>query len=116
MRICPTCRTVYPPRGRATCEKDGTRLVDAEDFARSKNDPLLGRTMAGRFKIIERIGIGGMGTVYRAEQIGLGRQVALKVLKRELVSDRDTVTRFHREAKAMSLLVHSNTVRVFDFG
>src|SRR5690606_7056565 len=59
---------------------------------------------------------GGMGTVYRAEQAGLHRPVALKVLKKELISDRDTVARFHREAKAMSMLMHPNTVRVFDFG
>jgi serine/threonine-protein kinase len=116
MRICPKCRTAYPARGRATCAKDGTRLVDAEEYAAAQNDPLLGHTVAGRFRVIERVGVGGMGTVYRAEQAGLDRPVALKVLKRELVSDRDTVARFHREAKAMSMLMHPNTVRVFDFG
>ncbi|MEC7519031.1 MAG: serine/threonine-protein kinase [Myxococcota bacterium] len=116
MRICPTCRTAYPARGRATCANDGTRLVDAEEYAASKNDPLLGQLVAGRFHVLERIGTGGMGTVYRAEQSGLDRPVALKVLKRELISDRETVARFHREAKAMSLLMHPNTVRVFDFG
>ena len=80
-------------------------------------DPLLGQTMAGgRYRIAGRVGTGGMGTVYRAEQMGLGRGVALKVLRREAAFDRETVARFHREAKAMSLLVHPNTVRVFDFG
>ena len=116
MRICPKCRTAYPARGRATCSKDGTRLVDAEEYAASRNDPLLGRDIMGRFHVHERIGTGGMGTVYRAEQKGLDRQVALKVLKKELISDRETVARFHREAKAMSMLMHPNTVRVFDFG
>ena len=121
MRICPKCRTSYPdkaPSGmaRATCPSDGTRLLEMQEYDRLLSDPLIGTTVAGRFHVLERIGSGGMGTVYRAEQAGLGRQVALKVLKRELVSDRDTVTRFHREAKAMSLLVHPNTVRVFDFG
>jgi serine/threonine-protein kinase len=116
MRICPTCRTAYPARGRATCAKDGTRLVDPDELAAAQNDPLLGHTVAGRFHVIERVGTGGMGTVYRAEQAGLDRPVALKVLKKELISDRDTVARFHREAKAMSMLMHPNTVRVFDFG
>ncbi|HEY8429520.1 MAG TPA: serine/threonine-protein kinase [Sandaracinaceae bacterium] len=116
MRICPTCRAGYPDRGRSTCPKDGARLISPEELDRALNDPLLGQTIAGRFRILGRLGTGGMGTVYRAEQIGLDRHVALKVLKRELVSDRDTVARFHREAKAMSLLVHPNTVRVFDFG
>ena len=77
MRICPTCRTAYPARGRATCANDGTRLVDAEEYAASKNDPLLGQLVAGRFHVLERIGTGGMGTVYRAEQSGLDRPVAL---------------------------------------
>ncbi|MDQ3037644.1 MAG: serine/threonine protein kinase, partial [Myxococcota bacterium] len=117
MRICPTCKTAYPTRGfQSTCPRDGTPLVDAADFAAERGDPLIGTTLAGRFKIAARIGTGGMGTVYRAEQAGLGRQVALKVLKRELVVERETVARFHREAKAMSMLLHPNTVRVFDFG
>ncbi|MGE0786200.1 MAG: protein kinase [Sandaracinaceae bacterium] len=116
MRICPTCRTAYPARGRATCERDGARLLDAEEYAASRRDPLLGKNVTGRFAVRERIGVGGMGTVYRADQAGLDRPVALKVLKKELITDDETVARFHREAKAMSLLMHPNTVRVFDFG
>ncbi len=116
MRVCPKCRAEYPARGRSTCEADGTRLIDAEEYARSQSDPLLGHRVGGRYRVIERIGTGGMGTVYRAQQSGLDRDVALKVLKSELIENRDTVARFHREAKAMSLLMHPNTVRVFDFG
>ncbi len=115
MRICPTCRTVYPG-GETRCPRDGARTTDAREHAEAEGDPLRGVVVAGRFHILERIGVGGMGTVYRAEQVGLGRSVALKILKRELIFDRDTVTRFHREARAMSLLTHPNTVRVFDFG
>ena len=117
MRICPTCKTAYPARGfQSTCSRDGTPLVDAASFAADQSDPMIGTTLAGRFKIMARIGTGGMGTVYRAEQQGLSRQVALKVLKQDLVLERETVARFQREAKAMSLLLHTNTVRVFDFG
>jgi serine/threonine-protein kinase len=115
MRICPKCRTAYT-EGEKICPKDGVRTVDAREMAERDGDPLRGATIAGRFRIIERIGSGGMGAVYRAEQIGLGRQVALKILKKDLAYDRDTVTRFQREAKAMSLLTHPHTVRVFDFG
>ncbi|MBX3246050.1 MAG: serine/threonine protein kinase [Myxococcales bacterium] len=79
-------------------------------------DPLVGTTVADRYVIQSRIGSGGMGAVYRAMQTGLDRDVALKLLKEEVSWDPDTITRFHREAKAMSLLVHPNTVRVFDFG
>jgi serine/threonine protein kinase len=90
--------------------------MEARHFASAEADPLRGVVVGGRFKIIWRIGIGGMGTVYRAEQVGLDRQVALKILKRELIADRETVRRFEREAKSTSLLVHPNTVRVFDYG
>ncbi len=116
MQICPQCRTVYPAAGADRCARDGSGLVDAEAFSQSEGDPLLGHVIAGRFRITARIGIGGMGTVYRATQSGLDRDVAVKILKRDSTWDKDTVTRFHREAKAMSLLVHQNTVRVFDFG
>ena len=79
--------------------------------ALAQNDPMVGRTVAGRFVIQGRIGSGGMGTVYKAVQTGLNRPVALKLLKEEVSWDPDTITRFHREAKAMSLLGHANTVR-----
>jgi serine/threonine-protein kinase len=57
-----------------------------------------------------------MGAVYRAEQAGLGRRVALKIVNRDRQVDTDTLARFRREATALSALHHPNTVRVFDFG
>ncbi len=116
MRTCPTCGTVYPNRTSGTCPADGTLLVTGHEYAALRSDPLMGSTLAGRYRIIGRVGTGGMGTVYRAEQVGLARHVALKVLKAEASYDRETVARFQREAKAMSMLLHTNTVRVFDFG
>jgi serine/threonine-protein kinase len=116
MRYCPTCATAFPNKTSGTCPKDGSVLVSPQQFEALQHDPLMGTLMGGRYHIVGRVGTGGMGTVYRAEQRGLGRPVALKVLKADLVSDRETVGRFQREAKAMSLLVHPNTVRVFDFG
>jgi serine/threonine-protein kinase len=116
MRYCPQCYSAFPDRNSGTCPNDGASLVSGQEYAAIRSDPLIGTTLVGRYKITARIGTGGMGTVYRAEQSGLGRPVALKVLKRELISDRETVARFHREAKAMSLLQHPNTVQVFDFG
>ncbi len=82
----------------------------------SQPDPMIGTTLAGRYRIEERIGAGAMGAVYRARQAGLGRAVALKILKRDMAWGGDTVQRFRREAKAMSALNHPNTVHVFDFG
>jgi eukaryotic-like serine/threonine-protein kinase len=116
MLICPKCRTTYSSSGLAHCYRDGERLVDHERFLAVERDPLRGALIGGKYKLVERIGQGGMGTVYRAVQSGLNRSVAVKILKRELNLDRDTVARFHREANAMSLLTHPNTVRVYDFG
>ena len=116
MQICGECKTTYSEPAPDLCPKDHRRLVKAADFWAADADNLLGRTIAGRFTILSRIGVGGMGTVYRAEQASMGRMVAVKILKATLNRETDTVTRFHREAKATSLLQHPNTVTVFDFG
>jgi serine/threonine protein kinase len=79
-------------------------------------DLLMGSILAGRYKIEARVGSGAMGAVYRAQQEGLGRCVALKIVNRDRHVGGDTVQRFRREAQALSALHHPNTVRVFDFG
>jgi eukaryotic-like serine/threonine-protein kinase len=82
----------------------------------STSSSLIGTTIAGRYRIEARVGSGAMGAVYRAEQAGLGRRVALKIVNRDRQVDGDTLARFRREATALSALHHPNTVRVFDFG
>lgn len=76
--------------------------------------PILERL--GDFRIIRAIGRGGMGVVYEAEQISLGRHVAVKVMPRQLLADPQTKWRFQREAKAAAKLHHSNIVPVFGVG
>ncbi len=115
MRICPRCRREYPTAARR-CEADGVRLVDAAEFEAAGRDPLLGVTLGARYTLTGRIGVGGMGTVYRAEQSPVGREVAVKVLRRELSDDPETVARFKREAHTLSQLRHPNTVTIFDAG
>jgi serine/threonine protein kinase len=116
MLICPKCRTTYSSSLVGACYRDGEKLVDHDAFVTAESDPMRNRLIGGKYRIVERVGQGGMGTVYRAVQSGLNRNVAVKILKRELNVDRDTVARFHREANAMSLLTHPNTTRVYDFG
>lgn len=75
-----------------------------------------GSVVAGRYRIVARLGEGGMGAVYRATQEPLGREVALKVMSAALAQDKDAIERFHREARASSSLSHPNIVTVYDFG
>ncbi len=77
---------------------------------------LIGRTLAKKYTIESLIGTGGMGAVYRARQISLGRSVAVKVLHRELADEPKFVARFEREALSASHLDHPNSLRVLDFG
>ncbi|MGK4001335.1 serine/threonine-protein kinase [Sorangium sp. So ce1036] len=84
----------------------------------SGHDPLIGATLAGRYRIISLIARGGMGKVYRAEQSALGRLCALKLLcpdeRRE--QDPEFFRRFSREAATAARLTHPNSVTVFDYG
>ena len=76
----------------------------------------VGKEIGGRYRILTRLGEGGMGTVYRAEQISLKRTVAVKVLKSELSADPALVRRFNAEAEVAARLNHPNTVTLYDFG
>jgi serine/threonine protein kinase len=76
----------------------------------------IGKDIAGQFRILQRIGSGGMGAVYKAEQPEMNRFVAIKILHPKYVSRPDLVSRFRREARAMSHLSHPNTARVFMYG
>jgi serine/threonine protein kinase len=79
-------------------------------------DPLIGRVIADRYHLIERIGAGGMGTVYKARLEPLGKLVAIKVLLPSLVDDAHKLQRFMNEARILSELRHPNTVSLIDFG
>ncbi len=79
-------------------------------------DPLVGRTIAGKFVLDSRIGSGAMGAVYKARHLALDTVVAVKVMHREYTNDETFAGRFHREARAASRLDHVNVIRVIDFG
>src|SRR5262245_41843605 len=104
--ICPRCRSrslaAAPRDGLLRCEADGFALVLAEALADADGDPFLGLTVAGRYVVLGRLGAGSMGTVYRAHQEGMRRDVALKILRSDRALDAQSKTRFAREARAMS--------------
>ncbi|MEM9067316.1 MAG: serine/threonine-protein kinase [Myxococcota bacterium] len=79
-------------------------------------DNYVGKDVAGQFRIVKKIGSGGMGSVYKAEQPEMNRHVAIKILHPRYLSRSDLVSRFRREARAMSHLSHPNTARVFLYG
>src|SRR5690348_3474888 len=76
---------------------------------------LSGRTL-GDYRVLRRLGAGGMGQVYLAEQVSLKRRVALKILKAELAADSVALQRFKREAEAVARVTHPNIVQVYQIG
>ena len=113
--LVPAGAPLQVSAGETFCPRDGAYLVAPEDLAASENDPLLGRRVA-EFAIVARIGTGGMGTVYRAIQTGVDREVALKVLRADLADDPQIVQRFLQEAKATARLQHRNLAITFTSG
>lgn len=77
---------------------------------------MIGHELAGRYKIIERIGGGGMALVYKAQDILLNRNVAIKVLRQQFVHDEEFIRRFRREAQSAASLSHPNVVSIYDVG
>lgn len=116
MLHCPTCGRTFADEAQV-CPDDGTPLqADSTVAVAIPIDPLIGRTLDEKYRLDDRIGSGGMGTVYRATHLLIDRPVAIKVLNPRFVEDEAAQTRFRREARAAGRLQHSNAVAVTDFG
>lgn len=79
-------------------------------------DPLIGKVVSGRYRIVDVLGEGGIAVVYRAEHLGLGRMVALKVLHPMYGEHEELRARFEREAQALAALSHPHIVNLLDYG
>jgi serine/threonine-protein kinase len=90
--------------------------ASAEGADKDASDDVIGRTIAGKYKILRVIGRGGMGAVYEAEHLGLGKHVAIKFIMREWATDDIVSNRFAREARAASIVESPHIVTVFDVG
>lgn len=99
-------------RGRASLSSSGER----EKELPPEEDKLIGRVLAGKFRLDSLLGEGAMGRIYRARQLLLDKDVAIKVLHQHLGGEDRVARRFHREAKAASRLSHTNSVQILDFG
>ncbi len=112
--VCRSCGNAQPD-GYRFCRSCGSACANVES-ARPFMDPLVGAVVGGRFRILARIGSGGMGAVYRVEHVQIGKVAAMKLLHGELSRDPEMVRRFNQEARAVSRLTSANTVSVFDYG
>src|SRR5258708_10118451 len=108
--------SIIPRRGMPSARDPALSNLGFGVAPRPARDALIGQLVAGRFKVEELIGQGGMGKVYRARHLALDRLVCLKMLKPALLEDPTLVGRFEREAKAASRLNHPNGISVLDFG
>jgi len=106
VKTCPVCDTLFPDQ-HATCPTDGAVLIESRELAP-------GHIVRGKYRIVRKIGQGGMGAVYLAEHLLLGGQVALKFLAVELSRNPEFVKRFRNEARAAYQLRHRNIVEVTD--
>jgi eukaryotic-like serine/threonine-protein kinase len=102
---CPQCGVCYDS-GSTHCTQEGSRLMPV----------ILPRLLKQRYRLDRRLGRGGMGTVYKARDVALDREVAVKLIREELVANNEAAQRFHREAKVAASFSHPAVVTVYDFG
>src|SRR5256885_648105 len=110
MKTCPTCSTEYAD-DILFCQKDGTTLRGA-----AKSGDLVGSVVADRYRIVKKLGEGGMGAVYLGEHVKMGRKSAIKVMTQAMASDGDAIARFNREAANAARITHPNVCAIYDFG
>ena len=100
------------PRTAAT-QIDLARSTD-EQYVR-RPDPRIGLILDSRYKLLESLGQGGMGSIFRAERLHIGDEVAVKLLHHDLVREKQALERFRREARAAAMIRHPNVVTIHDF-
>ncbi|HTS89185.1 MAG TPA: serine/threonine-protein kinase [Gemmatimonadales bacterium] len=110
MKVCTTCGAEYGDE-KLFCERDGTPLRKSG----AVND-LVGQVIADRYHITKKLGEGGMGQVYLAEHVKMGRRCAIKIMMPGTMSDPEAISRFNREAANASRINHPNVCSIYDFG
>jgi serine/threonine protein kinase len=108
VKVCPKCSEPYGP-DVSVCPLDGTEL-------KKTNDPYIGRTIAARYRLIRRLGTGGMAAVYLARHVMIDRLSAIKILRQDFSLNPTHRERFLREARAVNRINHENIVEITDYG
>src|SRR5882762_1621729 len=116
MLQCPICGRHYSSDFEICPEDQSPLQADTTNAEAPPTDPMLGHTLDDKYRLDAQLGVGGMGTVYRARHLLIDRPVAVKVLNPRFVEDEAAKARFRREAKAAGRLRHTNAVGVTDFG
>src|SRR5205823_11882887 len=124
MIVCPSCKAVHEDHDTRFCGRCGSDLVRLSSartgqtpaLQKDTRDRMIGTTVDGRYRVIAKVGAGGMGAVYKVEHVTMGKLAAMKVLHSTFSQDKEVAQRFRREAEAVSKLSSPNTVQVFDFG
>ncbi|MBE7466871.1 MAG: protein kinase [Planctomycetes bacterium] len=106
----------YRPIGEYLVESGAITRDQLRELIRRQESVWSQHRVLGKYKLIEKIGQGGMGAVWKAEQTDLGNFVAMKLLPRKVLDNETLVARFHREARLMATLNHTNIVQAFDAG
>src|SRR3989454_3404752 len=115
MLSCPRCGRQFPDNTHL-CPDDFMPLRADDTLVDAPVDRLIGQVFDGKYRLDERLGGGGMGTVYRATHLLIDRPVAIKVLSQRFVGDETAQQRFRREARAAGHSQHSNALTVTNFG
>ncbi len=115
---CPKCGYLADPSAGPVnfCPKCGNDLRFGGQDDRPLSRTWAGRIIAERYRLIQLLGEGGMGAVYKAEHIRMGKALALKILRGDFAKEPGAVERFRSEAQIVSRLSHPHTIAVFDFG
>jgi serine/threonine protein kinase len=115
---CPKCGAANRDDARFCGACGAASLTTEPASSPSLGDApvMVGREIAGRYRMLAKLGEGGMGAVFRAEQISLKRTVAVKLLRPEVLGNQLLLRRFNAEAEAVAKLNHPNTVNIYDFG